>query len=183
MAYLFPANTSYLTFLVFVCNYDRANKEFAFLYEDNNDGKQSAMRDLDLLVTRRNTQIKRSTYKKRGFCGSNSPFCVFLASPAFYMPLLLAAFVVAFFFFVVRTTPYCGPDNAENQTCSYRRIFWPWECRPCPLNALCEQGQMECKEGFENVRGDICLQNGPSSNEYVPKLVSLLFDIDDGINW
>lgn len=42
---------------------------------------------------------------------------------------------------------------------------------------------MECNEGFENVRGDICLENGPQSNEYVPKLVSLLFDIDDGINW
>ena len=42
---------------------------------------------------------------------------------------------------------------------------------------------MQCKEGFENVRGDLCLQNDASSNEYVSQLVSLLLDIDNGIDW
>jgi len=154
------------------------NKEYGYMYEESSDdgGKISAMRHPELAVLRNRT-YKRPGYKEPKSCCykmMKSPLCQLLTSREFWFTLICSSLIMFVIYIYTTPAPYCNPE--ERQGCAYNKLYLPWECKPCPKNALCDSGSMTCKTGFVQVSPEVCLSE--KENPFVLRLVRELMEMD-----
>lgn len=150
------------------------NKEYKYLFTESDDdqGKQSAMRDPGYLALR-GSRIRRKGYEDKSCWGSckKSVGCKLLTSRTLWTVILVSVVIVLFKMFLEYRIPYCTRLQGEKESgsgCSYNRL-WIWDCRPCPRNAVCEGGNLTCNKGYKMKNEELCLKEG--ENPYVEKLV------------
>jgi hypothetical protein len=123
----------------------RFNKEFNYMYEESSDdgGKISAMRHPNLMAMRGRI-VKRPGYVEEKTCWrscTRNPVCSALCSREFWLTFFASCLVAFIVYLFTTTAPYCGEDK-EEPGCVYNKLFVPWDCRPCPRNALCDGTNM-----------------------------------------
>lgn len=112
------------------------------MYEESSDdgGKFSALRNPQLRELR-GRSLRRPGYREESTWSKmvrRNPVCQLLTSHEFWFLLICSGLLLFVVYICTTPAPYC-PDK---QGCNYNKTFLPWECKPCPPNALCDGERM-----------------------------------------